>query len=96
MEYSYNDKNLNRHGVSRSDVKEVLEIDNISRRDFDMSLSKRENLRSMFVGYNFAGRMLEVGVEFISEERARVFHGQTVSPRYRKLYEAVITNEEEN
>jgi hypothetical protein len=91
--YSYNDKSLERHGVSYSDVDEVLDRNNISRRDFDMSLSRCDNLRVMFVGCNLAGRLLEVGVEFIDEGNACVFHGQTVSPRYRKFYEEGITSE---
>lgn len=92
MEYSYNDKALHRHGVSRFDVKEVLAIDNTSTREFDMSLSARDNRRIMFVGYNFAGRLLEVGGELISEDRAHVFHGQTASARYRNIYEKAVTN----
>ncbi len=93
MQYGYNNLSLRHHKVSLSDVDQVLEISNITTRDFDLSLSDDDNLRIMFVGYNFAGRMLEVGVEFTNENKAYVFHAQTVSPKYRKLYEERIANE---
>ena len=75
------------------DVQEVLAVNNLTTRDLDMPLSRRGNLRFMFVGYNFAGRLLEIGVEDLGEDKAHVFHGQAVSPQYRKLYEELITNE---
>jgi hypothetical protein len=93
MEYEYNEENLRRHGVSITEADEVLDINNPTRRDFDMSLSRRERLRIMFVGFNSAGRLLEIGVEFISENKAYVFHGQAVSPLYRRLYEEKIASE---
>ena len=93
MEYGYNDENLRPHGVNRSEVEEVLDVDNTMARDFDMLLSRYGRLRTMFVGYNLSARLLEIGVEFIDENKAYVFHGQTVSPLYRKLYEERITNE---
>ena len=93
MEYRYNDSGLNGHEVSRSDVNEVLAVYNPTTRDFDLPMSKGDNLRIMFVGYNFAGRLLEVGVEFISEGESYVFHAQTVSPQYRKVYEERIAHE---
>ena len=52
-----------------------------------------KNLRIMFVGYNLAGRLLEIGIEYKSEIRGYIFHAQSVSPKYRKLYEEEITNE---
>ena len=84
---TYNEESLRRHRVSYSDIDEVLDINNKSRCDFDMELSMRNNPRIMFVGYNLAARLLEVGVEFMDENRIHIFHTQTVSPHYRKLYE---------
>ncbi len=92
MEYVYNDKGLAKHRVSRLDVDQVLSISNSSTRDFDLDLGLDDHLRIMFVGYNHAGRLLEVGVEFFSEEKAIVFHGQAVSPKYKRLYEEAISN----
>jgi hypothetical protein len=71
---------------SHSDVNQVLDVLNSTTRAFDLPLSRRDNLRMMFVGYNFAGQLLEAGVEFFSEQQAYVFHGQPISPKYRKLY----------
>ena len=93
MQYKYNDESLNRHKVSSSDVNEVLAASNITTREFDLPLSSDDNLRVMFVGYNLAGRLLEIGVELITETNAYVFHAQTGSPKYRKLYEQRIANE---
>jgi len=93
MQYDYNDENLRRHGVTRSEVEEVLDEDNTMTREFDMLLSRRGRLRTMFVGYNLAARLLEIGVELIDQDNAYVFHGQAISPRYRKLYEERIANE---
>ncbi|HEY9870605.1 MAG TPA: hypothetical protein V6D08_15675 [Candidatus Obscuribacterales bacterium] len=93
MNYRYNQESLDRHGVSRSDVDEVLAVTNVTTRGFDMELADEGNLRIMFVGYNFAGRLLEVGVEFMSEIEVRVFHAQAVSPKYCQLYKERISNE---
>ncbi len=93
MEYEYHDHNLSKHGVSRSDVGEVLAVSNMTTREFDISLSNKDNLRIIFVGFNYAGRLLEIGAELKSENKAYIFHGQSVSPHYRKLYEEKLTNE---
>lgn len=93
MEYNYNNESLSRHNVSRSDVNEILAASNITTRAFDLLLSHGDNLRVMFVGLNLASRLIEVGVEFINENEAYIFHAQTVSPKYRKLYKERIANE---
>lgn len=93
VNYEYNQDSLDRHKVSRADVNEVLANSNITTRDFDLSLGQNDELRLMFVGYNLSGRLLEVGVEFVSEVKAYIFHAQTVSPKYRKCYEERIANE---
>jgi hypothetical protein len=93
MEYRYVDRNLKKHGITRSDVDEVLAVSNPSTRDFEMELSADGNLQVMFIGFTNTGRLLEVAVEFLSENQAKVFHGQVVSPQYRDLYEETIANE---
>jgi hypothetical protein len=93
MEYEYNDRSLRKHRVSRLDANEVLAVGNMTTREFDMPLADNYNLRTMFVGFNYAARLLEIGVELISENKAYVFHGQTVSPHYRELYKETIDNE---
>ena len=93
MEYGYNDESLKRHGVSRTDINEVLDVENPTKRNFDLALSLDEDPRTMFVGFNLAGRLLEVGVEFIGVNYAYLFHAQTVSPKYRKLYKEMIASE---
>jgi hypothetical protein len=37
----------------------------------------------MFVGFTMAGRLLEVGMEFVSDEREHVFHAMDATKRYR-------------
>jgi hypothetical protein len=78
LDYKYNDESLRRHKVSPADVNEVLAESNVTTRNFDLPIAQEDNLRIMFVGYNFAGRLIEIGVEFISEYEAYVFHAQTV------------------
>ena len=94
MKYTYNDESLIRHGAARKDVDEVLSDKNISRRDFELLQSIDGNLRLMFVGFNSAGRLLEIGVQFIDENYEHIFHAQAVSPKFHKLYEELIKNEQ--
>lgn len=79
MDYGYNKESLNKHDVTCSDVNEVLAMDNFSTREFDLPSIESDNLRIMFVGYNLAGRLLEIGVEFFSEHDALYFmHKQSL------------------
>lgn len=41
----------------------------------------------MVVGYTFTERLLEIGLRYITPDAVYVFHAQTVSPNYRKLFE---------
>ena len=68
MEYGYNDHGLSKHKVSRLDVIEVLSLANITTREFDMPLGVNGNLRIMFVGYNSAGRLLEIGAVRVKDK----------------------------
>jgi uncharacterized DUF497 family protein len=93
MEYKYNDESLKRHGVLRKDADEVLAEENILTRDFELQLSVTGETRVMFVGFNEAGRLLEVAVEFQKNAKPYIFHAQTASPKFRKLYEDKINEE---
>lgn len=41
----------------------------------------------MIVGYTFGERLLEIGLRYKSADSVYVFHAQTVSPQYRKMFE---------
>ncbi|MBS2010085.1 MAG: hypothetical protein JST01_23755 [Cyanobacteria bacterium SZAS TMP-1] len=41
----------------------------------------------MLVGYTFTERLLEIGIRYKSATEVYIFHAQTVSPQYRKLFE---------
>jgi hypothetical protein len=96
MKYTYNDESLKRRGVSRQDVDEVLAETNVSTREFELPLSSTDNPRTMFVGFNNSGRLFEIGIEFEEKEILRVFHTQTVSPEFRRLYEDQLCEEQIN
>jgi uncharacterized DUF497 family protein len=69
---TYNVGSLDRHGISKADVDDVLAT-GVWR---EMTPSERGNERLMFVGFTANGRLLEVGVEYFDQEDLEhVFHG---------------------
>ena len=74
-----------RDGIDRAQALEVID----NGRDFDMDEpSKRNNKRTMYVGWNHKGDLLEVGVEWLSESHIRVFHAMPATRKYRQLFGA--------
>ncbi|MBX9721611.1 MAG: hypothetical protein K2X81_09470, partial [Candidatus Obscuribacterales bacterium] len=53
--------------------------------EFPLPESRRGNPRLMFIGFTTAGRCLEIGVEFLSEESWLVFHANDITKQYAKL-----------
>jgi hypothetical protein len=48
--------------------------------------SRNGNPTSIWVGTTMAGRLLEIGVEYL-EDMDWIYHANSVSSHYRKLYE---------
>jgi uncharacterized DUF497 family protein len=80
---TYNSDNLARHGITISEVDQVL---NDQRTIWlDLGVSRDGNDRLMFVGLTKAGRALEVGVELIGADEL-VFHAMDAGERYLKEF----------
>lgn len=79
----YNWDSLNRHGVTTEMIDEVLLGTMVSY----FSVDEVDETCEMLVGYTFTERLLEVGLRYLSVDEIYVFHAQTVSPQYKKLFE---------
>jgi uncharacterized DUF497 family protein len=80
---TYDDDNLKKHNVTRQEVDQVLDSRNLTTRVFDLAPARNGNERAMFVGLTLEGRLLEVGVEAISDTDDHVFHAMNATPQYR-------------
>lgn len=79
----YDHSNLKKHKVKIQEVDQVLDSRNLTTRVFDLSPARNGNERVMFVGLTMQGRLLEVGVEAISDEDEHVFHAMSATKQYR-------------
>lgn len=79
----YNWDSLNRHGVTTEMIDEVLLGTMVSY----FSVDEVDETCEMLVGYTFTERLLEIGLRYLSADEVYVFHAQTVSPQYKKLFE---------
>lgn len=79
----YNWDSLNRHGVTPDMIDEVLQGGMVSY----FSVDEADETCEMLVGYTFTERLLEIGLRYRSTDEVYIFHAQTVSPRYRQLFE---------
>ncbi|MBP9092427.1 hypothetical protein KBI23_15475 [bacterium] len=79
----YNWDSLNKHGVTVEMIDEVLQGSMVSY----FSTDEADESCEMMVGYTFSERLLEVGLRYRYPKSVYIFHAQTVSPPYRKLYE---------
>ncbi len=79
----YNWDSLNRHGVTPEMIDEVLQGSMVSY----FSIDEADETCEMIVGYTFTERLLEIGMRYRSPETVYVFHAQSVSPQYKKLFE---------
>jgi hypothetical protein len=87
MLITYDYVNLRKHRVTTEEVDEVLANDPLT---FQLSPSFSGNDRVMFVGFTYMGRLLEVGVEYVSNYHEHVFHGMRATKLYRKVIERRI------
>ncbi len=79
---TYDDKNLNKHKVSRQEVDQVLDSRNFTTEVFDLPPARNGNDRAMFVGLTMRGRLVEVGVEVLSHIDEHVFHAMNATKQY--------------
>jgi uncharacterized DUF497 family protein len=80
---TYDDSNLKKHKVTRHEVDQVLDSRNLSTRVFDLVPARNGNERAMFVGLTMQIRLIEVGVEAISDTNDHVFHAMDATQQYR-------------
>jgi hypothetical protein len=80
---TYDDSNLKKHNVTRQEVDQVLDSRNLTTHVFDLVPARNGNERVMFVGVTLEGRVLEVGVEAISDTDEHVFHAMDATKQYR-------------
>lgn len=84
MIISFNDDSFSRHKISHREALEVIR--NPSTKSFSLQDSKEGNDCEMYVGFTDSGCLLEIGVEYL-DDSDHCFHGQVVSPKFRKLFE---------
>lgn len=85
----YNWESLDRHGITAEMIDEVLQGSMVSYFPID----DPDDTCEMVVGYTFTERLLEIGLRYLSADSVYVFHAQTVSPQYRKMFEEDRDNE---
>jgi uncharacterized DUF497 family protein len=80
---TYDDTNLKKHKVTSQEADQVLDSRNLTTRVFDLEPACNGNERAMFVGLTLEGRLIEVGLEAISDEDDHVFHAMDATKQYR-------------
>ncbi len=81
---TYDDDNLKKHKVTCQEVDQVLDSRNLTTRVFDLAPARNGNERAMFVGLTLQGRLIEAGVEAISDTNEHVFHAMNATQQYRR------------
>ncbi len=83
-QFQFHDSNLKRHGISRLEAMQVIE----SAESEYFPLSRfEENDRLMFVGFSDTSIcLLEVGVEFLPENKELIFHANKARKYFVNLY----------
>lgn len=82
MRTTYNHESLDRHGISEQEVDEVYS----TGKDFDMSSSTNGNDRIMVVGWTSFGRLLEIGIEYLTNTDEYIFHAMDATRYYSELF----------
>ena len=70
--YFFNEETLAKHRVTSQEAEEA--IDDFNSCDYSIEPSKDGNDRIMVVGRTHRGRLLEVAVEFFSDDTWNIFH----------------------
>jgi len=88
---SFDDNNLRKNGVDRSEILQVFESDLTIA--FDLEPSGRGNDRAMIVGWTYAGRVLEIGIEYFEDdEREHIFHAMDAGKEYKREFRRRLGN----
>lgn len=82
VDFEYVDAEF-RDGVTKDEIDDVF----WDGRDFELPPSDRGNNRAMYVGFTSKGRLIEVGVEFLSKTKVIVFHAMVATKPYQKRFE---------
>jgi hypothetical protein len=80
---TYSLSSLRKHSVTISELIEVLAGDPM---DFDLPEGLNNSTRVMFVGFTYAGRLLEIGIEYLFDESEHVFHAMDATRYYREAF----------
>jgi hypothetical protein len=83
----WNQESLNRHGVAQQEVLEAL-ADSMTRY-FEPN-KEYETYCEIGVGFTSSNRLIEFGISYLTNNEVSIFHAQSVSPEYKKLYEEEI------
>jgi len=83
VKVTYNYESLDKHGVTEQEADEVY----ATGKDFDLEPSSSGNDRIMVVGWTAAGRLLEVGIEYMPHGHDHIFHTSDATKPYCELFE---------
>ncbi len=83
----YNETNLRKHNVSKEEIDQVMGSQ--SSVWLPLKASRRDNARTMVVGFTVTGRLLEIGIEIMPDtnETLLFFHFMDATKQYRKQFE---------
>jgi hypothetical protein len=82
LQFTFNTESLKRHRVSKKECLEV--IMNPLSAYLDEAVSNRENARRLYVGFTLSVRLLEVGVEYMSDNRWHIYHAKRANAHNRR------------
>jgi len=82
--FGFNNHSLKRHKVKPLECLQALADPN--KKEGLISESSNGNPTIIWIGSTMAGRLLEVGVEYL-EDMDWIFHADSVGSHYKKLYE---------
>jgi hypothetical protein len=82
--FGFNNHSLRRHKVKPRECMQALADPN--KKEAQISESKNGNPTIIWIGGTMAGRLLEVGVEYL-EDMDWIFHANFARSHYKKLYE---------
>lgn len=80
---TYQQENLTKHDVTEEEVDEAISNSLVA---VELPLSARLNNRVMLVGFTMEGRLLEVGVKYLTDEHEHFFHAMDATKEYRRLF----------
>ncbi len=86
--HSYNHESLQRHSVTVEEINEVLRSP--LTIVIDLEPSRKGNDRVIWIGFTFNIRLLEIGIEYLPNNKEHVFHAMDATKTHRKEFEKKI------